>query len=60
MMTAKINYNETDAFKRDFKKLSKKLRTLSDDIEIAKKNAIEFFHLRNINNRSVVLVNGYN
>lgn len=59
-MTIKINYSETDTFKHNFKKLSKKFRTLFDDLEVAKKNAIELFHLRNIDNRSVVLINGYN
>lgn len=59
-MTDKINYNETDAFKRCFKKLSKKFKTLPGDFNIAKKNAIELLHLRKIDNQSAVLIPGYN
>lgn len=58
-MTSQINYDETEVFKRNFKKLSKKFKTLSDDIEVAKRNAIELFHLRKIDNRSIVLIPGY-
>lgn len=58
-MTKKINYQETDAFNKDFKRLIKKFITLSDDLIVAKRNAIELFHLDNIDNQSVVLLAGY-
>lgn len=58
-MTKKINYQETDSFKKDFKKLIKKFITLPDDLVVAKRNAIELFHLDNIDNQSVVLMPGY-
>ncbi len=51
-----INYKSTLGFDKDLKKLLKKFRTLEDDIEIAKKNVIELFHLKNIDNNSVELI----
>lgn len=50
---AKIQYDETQSFQKDFKKLSKKYKTLQEDLETAKRNAIELYHLKNINNESV-------
>lgn len=49
----KITYEQTSQFSRDFKKLSRKFSTLSKDLENAKKNAIELFHVRGIDNRAV-------
>ena len=54
-----MNYESTPEFNKDLKKLLKKFRTLEDDIEIAKTNAIELYHEREINNLSVFLVPGY-
>lgn len=48
-----ITYKSTSGFDKDLKRLLKKFRTLEDDIEVAKKNAIELFHLMNIDNNSV-------
>jgi len=48
-----ITYKNTSGFEKDLKKLLKKFRTLEGDIEIAKKNAIELYHLRKIDNASV-------
>ena len=48
-----INYKNTLGFEKDLKKLLKKFRTLEDDIEIAKKNAIELYHLEKIDNDAV-------
>ena len=57
----KIHYKETAAFQKDLKKLLKKFRTLTEDLETAKKNALELFHLRKIDNKSVFPVpNFYN
>ncbi|MFH2013252.1 MAG: hypothetical protein ABIJ37_11250 [Pseudomonadota bacterium] len=49
----KIDYGETDEFAKDFKKLAKRFKTLADDIETAKKNAIELYHLYKIDNQSI-------
>ncbi|KKS20117.1 MAG: hypothetical protein UU78_C0067G0007 [Candidatus Roizmanbacteria bacterium GW2011_GWC2_41_7] len=50
----KIEYNATDAFQKDFKRLlKKKFRTLEEDLETVKRNAIELYHLKNIDNQSV-------
>ena len=48
-----IRYEETDGFKKDFKKLLKRFRTLSEDLEVVKRNAIELFHDHKIDNQSV-------
>ena len=48
-----ITYKNTSGFDKDLKRLRKKFRTLEDDIEVVKKNAIELFHLKNIDNNSV-------
>jgi len=49
----KIEYDTTDVFQKDLKRLLKKFQTLEEDLETAKRNAIELYHLKNINNRSV-------
>ena len=49
----KIKYEELKSFQRQYKKLRKKFPTLDDDIEVAKKNAIEVFHLQDIDNYSI-------
>ena len=51
-----ITYKSTSGFEKDLKRLLKKFRTLEDDIEVAKKNAIELFHLMKIDNNSVELL----
>ena len=48
-----ITYKRTPSFEKDLKKLLKKFRTLDDDIENAKKGAIELYHLKNIDNNSI-------
>jgi hypothetical protein len=48
-----ITYKSTSGFDKDLKRLLKKFRTLEDDIEVAKKSAIELFHLNKIDNNSV-------
>jgi hypothetical protein len=48
-----ITYKSTSGFNKDLKRLLKKFRTLEDDIEVAKKSAIELFHLNKIDNNSV-------
>lgn len=49
----KIEYSATDVFQKDLKRLLKKYQTLEEDLETVKRNAIELFHLKNLNNQSV-------
>lgn len=49
----KIDYDTTDVFQKDLKRLLKKFQTLEEDLEIVKRNAIELHHLKNIDNRSI-------
>ena len=53
-----INFEETEDFARDFKKLRKKFSSLRDDLKIVKQYEIELFHLQNIDRRGIVMVNG--
>ena len=59
MTAVTIDYKETKGFKKDFKKLKKRFRSLDDDLAVVKRNVIELFHLRNINNQSVFLIPGF-
>ena len=53
-----MNYNETEEFARDFKKLLKKFSSLKEDLEVNKRYRIEFFHLRKIDSKSVFKIQG--
>ena len=48
-----MNYRSIPEFDKDLKRLVKKFRTLEEDIETAKRNAIELYHIKEINNLSV-------
>ena len=52
----KIEFERHDRFEKQFKKLIKKYRSLKEDLEIAKKFAIEAFHISKINNEAVFLI----
>jgi hypothetical protein len=56
----KMEYLELPEFSKEFKRLKKKFITLDDDFEMAKKAAIELFHLRGINNQSTFEIPGLN
>lgn len=58
-MTGRIEYRETPEFLKDLKRLAKKFPTLEEDFELMKRAAIELYHLRGIDNRSVLPVPGY-
>lgn len=49
----RISYETTEVFRRDLKRLLKKFPTLEDDLETAKRNAIELHHLTNLDNQSI-------
>ena len=53
-----MKYSETKEFERDLKKLSNKFRSLTEDLGIAKKNAIELFHLHDIDNGGIFEIKG--
>lgn len=55
----KIEYNAIDLFQKDIKRLLKKYRTLEGDLEIAKRDAIELYHLKRIDNRSIFLIQDF-
>ena len=59
MTPIKIKYYTTRLFQKNLKRLLKKYRTLEEDLEIAKRNAIELYHLKNINNQSIFQVEGF-
>jgi len=52
-MTNNLKYEEITEFQKDFKRLIRKYPSLPDDFKLAKKAAIELFHLFKINNFSV-------
>lgn len=58
-MAKLIEYIQADTFQKSLKKLRKRFGTLVQDLEVAKRSAIELFHLKNIDNRSIVLMTGY-
>lgn len=58
-MKKAIEYHQTDTFKKNFKKLTKRFKTLPADLEVAKKSAIELFHKHEIDNHSIVFITGY-
>lgn len=53
-----LDYLQTDSFVRDFKRLIKRYPSLEEDLEIAKRNAIELFHIHKVNNQSVFPITG--
>jgi len=58
-MTSKINYGETPEFKKDFKKLLKKFKSLKDDLNLVKITVIEFFYIQKLNNLSTFPIRGF-
>jgi len=57
--TKKIEYSETDSFRKDLKKLLKRYNTLESDLEVAKRDAIELYHLKRLYNHSVFPMPGF-
>lgn len=48
----KIKYCATDGFQKDLKRLLRKFKTLEEDLETVKKNAIELYHIKRLDNKS--------
>ena len=53
-----MNYDETEEFRRDFKKLLKKFPSLAEDLEANKQYRIELFHCKEIDSRSIFEIQG--
>jgi len=53
-----MNYDETEEFRRDFKKLLKKFPSLAEDLEVNKQYRIELFHCKEIDSRSIFEIQG--
>jgi hypothetical protein len=58
-MTKSIAYRSTPEFDRDLKRLSKRFRTLPDDLETVKRNVIELYHCHGIDNQAVFRIIGF-
>lgn len=54
-----LKYSETPKFSQLLKQLAKRFRSLPDDLEIAKKAAIELRHVQGIDNQSCFPLQGY-
>ncbi len=54
----KLIYELTPEFKKDFKRLKKRYKTLVDDLETVKKNAIELKHVLKIDNQACFEIPG--
>jgi len=53
-----MNYDETEEFTRDFKKLLKKFSSLMEDLEVNKQYRIELFHCKGIDSGSIFEIQG--
>lgn len=54
-----INYCALPEFEKDFKRLEKRYKTLSTDFEIMKKAGIEALYIHQVDNRSIVKIEGF-
>jgi mRNA-degrading endonuclease RelE of RelBE toxin-antitoxin system len=48
-----MQYKNTEEFEKDIKHLHKKFRSIVEDLEMSKQNAIELYHIREIDNHSI-------
>jgi len=53
-----MNYEETEKFVRDFKKLLKKFPSLVEDFKVNKQYRIELFHCNEIDSNSIFEIQG--
>lgn len=54
-----VKYDKHPRFDQQLKKLLKKYRSLEEDLEIAKRSAIELFHVHGRDNNSVEVIPGF-
>ena len=52
----KIEYSQTPEFRKDLNRLIKRFRTLEEDLETAKRHAIELLHIYGTDNQSVFAI----
>jgi hypothetical protein len=52
-MELRITYKSIDAFDKDLKRLTKKFVSLQEDLGLAKRAAIELFHIKKLDNHAV-------
>jgi len=55
----KIKYSAINLFHKDLKRLLKRYGTLKEDLETVKRDAIELYHLKRINNQSIFPIQGF-
>ena len=53
-----MNYDKTEEFSHNFKKLLKKFPSLVEDLEVNKQYRIELFHCKEIDSRSIFEIQG--
>ncbi len=53
-----MNYDKTEEFARDFKRLLKKFPSLNEDLKVNKQYRIELFHLEKIDSKSIFEIQG--
>jgi len=58
-MEKKIRYSCVDPFKKDLRRLLKRFCSLNEDIERAKVNAIEIYHITKIDNHGIFPIQGF-
>ena len=51
-----MRYEETQEFKRDFKKLQKRFSSLTEDLKTNKQYRLELFHCKGIDSKSIVVI----
>lgn len=54
-----MKYKTTEAFLKDFRRLERRFKTLTSDLKVAKRNAIELTHDKGIDNLSVFRIQGF-
>jgi len=54
-----LAYDKTEKFSQLLRKLSKRYRTLPEDLEIVKKAAIELLHVKTLDNQSCYKLQGF-
>ena len=55
-----MKYEETQEFKRDFKKLQKRFSSLTEDLKVNKQYRIELFHYKGIDSKGIFLISNVN
>ncbi len=54
-----MEYRQTLEFEKEFRRLCRRFRSLEEDLEGAKRNAIELYHILQKNNNSIFPIPGF-